>query len=132
MNKSDKPKKVVGVPFKKGQSGNPNGRPVGTISLKTRVRRLLESCEDIPEALSMAMAANLGKQKGAVIDAILVSQTIRAMDENNAGSTKAAEVLMDRGYGKEKDVLDITEGESVDDQDKEILKRYYEEREKGE
>lgn len=132
MNENDKPKKVVGTPFKKGQSGNPNGRPIGVTSLKTRVKRLLESCDNLPDALSAAMEANLGKQKGAVIDAILVSQTIRALDKENSGSTKAAEVLMDRGYGKEKDVLDITEGESVDDQDKEILKRYYEEREKGE
>lgn len=32
--------------FKKGQSGNPNGRPKGSFSLKTYVRHMLEEMTD--------------------------------------------------------------------------------------
>lgn len=32
--------------FKKGQSGNPGGRPKGSVSLKTRARNMLESMTD--------------------------------------------------------------------------------------
>ncbi len=32
--------------FKKGQSGNPNGRPKGTFSLKTYVKHMLEEMTD--------------------------------------------------------------------------------------
>lgn len=32
--------------FKKGQSGNPGGRPVGTISLKERAKQMIASMSD--------------------------------------------------------------------------------------
>lgn len=39
-------KRVIGVPFKKGVSGNPNGRPPGTKNLTTAVREALLALHD--------------------------------------------------------------------------------------
>ena len=36
-------KRVVGKPFKKGESGNPTGRPRGSFSIKEQVRQYLEN-----------------------------------------------------------------------------------------
>jgi hypothetical protein len=33
----------VGTPFEKGKCANPNGRPKGSISLKTHLRNILET-----------------------------------------------------------------------------------------
>ena len=57
----------VGRPFQPGQSGNPNGRPEGAVSIKTELRRLLEitlknehnflsdECENMPASRKVAL-----------------------------------------------------------------------------
>jgi len=35
-------KRVIGRPFKKGQSGNPKGRPKGTVSITTEIKKKLD------------------------------------------------------------------------------------------
>ena len=66
-------------PFKKGQSGNPNGRP------------------KMPD-LKEAMAAALSEQKDGktALDAIIAAMRAKAA----RGDVRAAEFLLDRGYGK--------------------------------
>lgn len=76
-------------PFPKGVSGNPNGRP---------------KLPDIREA----MARLLGDQKdGAVaLDTVLSALRMKA----EAGDVRAAEVLLDRAFGKASQTVDVTSG----------------------
>lgn len=74
--------------YKKGQSGNPKGRP-----------------RKLPE-LDKLMAEILGEEK----DGITAAQAILAKLRQKAvsGDIRAAEVLLDRGYGKAKETIDLT------------------------
>jgi hypothetical protein len=74
-------------PFKKGQSGNPNGRP-----------------KKLPE-LDKLLADVLGEEKDGVTAAEAILKKLRAMAA--AGNIRAAEVLLDRGYGKAKQQVDM-------------------------
>lgn len=84
--------------FKKGQSGNPSGRPKGSKNRSTIARRWLE-------------AERKGKNPLTGEDEILTQEDVitlalirRAMD----GDVSAYKALMDSGYGTAKDTLDIT------------------------
>jgi len=75
-------------PFKKGQSGNPNGRP-----------------KKLPE-LDKLLANVLGEENANGItaaEAILMALRAKA----TKGDIRAAEVLLDRGYGKAKQSIDL-------------------------
>ena len=66
-------------PFKKGQSGNPKGRP---------------KLPDIKKALALVMA---DEQNGkTALDAVLMALRAKAVK----GDVRAAELLLDRAYGK--------------------------------
>ena len=73
-------------PFKKGQSGNPKGRP-----------------KKIP-AIDALLADVLGKERGGKTEAeaILTALAMRA----RSGDVRAAEVLLDRAYGKPKQSIE--------------------------
>jgi hypothetical protein len=45
-NSAKKQQRVIGRPFKKGQSGNPEGRPKGTENFSTKFRRFIEKVAD--------------------------------------------------------------------------------------
>jgi hypothetical protein len=80
--------------FEKGQSGNPNGRPKKLPKLDDLLADILGSEED-KESEAHAILSRL------VLDA-------------RAGNTKAAEILLDRAYGKAKQSIDHTsKGESI-------------------
>lgn len=66
--------------FKKGQSGNPKGRP-----------------PKLPK-LDELMAEVLGEEKEGIVAAVAILKKLRA--QAIGGNVKAAEVLLDRGYGK--------------------------------
>jgi hypothetical protein len=74
-----KPEKIIPHKFKKGQSGNPKGRP------------------KLPN-LKEAMAKVLAEEKDGMValDAVLLKLRQMAMK----GNPKAIEMLLDRGYGK--------------------------------
>ncbi len=67
------------MPFEKGQSGNPNGRPPGGLSLAARIR-------------------TLGGEDGATY-----AETLHSIATNENETTRmridAIKVLLDRGYG---------------------------------
>jgi hypothetical protein len=75
-------------PFKKGQSGNPNGRP-----------------KKIPE-LRELLANVLGDEKDGktAAEAILMALRNKAIK----GDVRAAELLLDRAYGKAKQDFEIS------------------------
>ena len=86
---SDNPK-----PFIKGQSGNPNGRP-----------------KKLPE-LDKLMAEVLGEEKDGITAAKAILNMLRSKAAK--GDIKAAQLLLDRAYGKSKQNIDITtQGEKV-------------------
>ena len=79
-----------GKPFKKGQSGNPNGRP-----------------KKIPE-LRELLANVLGDEKDGktAAEAILMALRNKAIK----GDVRAAELLLDRAYGKARQDFDMNIG----------------------
>jgi hypothetical protein len=93
-------------PFKKGQSGNPNGRP-----------------RKLPE-LDKLLADVLGEEKDGVSAGEAILKALRA--KATKGDVRAAEVLLDRAYGKARQTIDsnmnlsqplvITLTESKDDE----------------
>lgn len=74
--------------FKKGESGNPNGRP-----------------KKLPE-LDKLLADVLGEEKDGITAAEAILKALRA--KATKGDIRAAEVLLDRGWGKAKQSMDIT------------------------
>jgi len=66
----------VGKPFPKGNSGNPDGRPVGTLSLSTRVRAILEGETELPSAIKTTIINAVGEDKCA-LDAILIVNPVQ-------------------------------------------------------
>jgi hypothetical protein len=84
-----KPENIEPHKFKKGQTGNPNGRP-----------------PKLPE-LHILLANVLGKENKDGISAaeeILLALHAKA----KKGDTRAAELLLDRGYGKPKQTSETT------------------------
>jgi hypothetical protein len=77
------------VPFPKGKSGNPNGRP-----------------KKLPQ-LDVLMAEVLGDVRDGMTAAQAILSKLRS--KAIAGDVRAAEILMDRAYGKAKQELNITE-----------------------
>lgn len=73
--------------FKKGQSGNPNGRP-----------------KKIPN-LDILLADVLGEEKDGIEAAKAILMALRS--KATKGDVRAAEVLLDRAYGKAKQTVDL-------------------------
>jgi hypothetical protein len=81
-----KPENVIPHKFKKGQTGNPNGRP-----------------RKLPE-LDKLLADVLGEEKDGVTAGEAILKAIRARAAK--GDVRAAELLLDRAYGKPKQSID--------------------------
>lgn len=73
--------------FPKGKSGNPKGRP-----------------KKLPE-LDKLLADVLGEEKDGVTAADAILRKLRAMAAS--GNIRAAEILLDRAYGKAKQPVDM-------------------------
>lgn len=73
--------------FKKGQSGNPKGRP---------------KLPDLREIMQKVLGEE-GQNGMTAVEVIFLAQRAKAIK----GDTKAAEWLMDHGYGKIKQTIDM-------------------------
>ena len=89
------------VPFPKGRSGNPSGRPKGSKNRTTLVRELLEMESSFNNPLS-------GKdQTLTYAEQIIIAQIAEA----RKGNVQAFKELMDSAYGKMKEVHQFEETE---------------------
>jgi alkylation response protein AidB-like acyl-CoA dehydrogenase len=85
-----RPENIVPHRFKKGQSGNPKGRP---------------KLPDIREALAKVLA----EEKDGVT---ALEATLRALRAKaTKGDVRAAEALLDRAFGKAVQRTDVTSGD---------------------
>lgn len=80
--------------WKKGQSGNPAGMTPGTRTRASIVRDILE-CKAVDG------------EEGTIADQLTRRQVVEA----DKGDTRAYQELMDAGYGKLKDVRELTNPE---------------------
>lgn len=76
-------------PYKKGQTGNPNGRP-----------------KKLPE-LDKLLAEVLGEEQNGATAAETILKVLRLKAAK--GDIRAAEILLDRAYGKARQTVDLTE-----------------------
>lgn len=82
------PKNIEQHKFPKGKSGNPNGRP-----------------RKLPE-LDKLLADVLGEEKDGIDAAKAILMALRS--KATKGDVRAAEILLDRAYGKAKQSMDLS------------------------
>ena len=100
MNTENTARKQRGRPFPKGQSGNPNGRPLGSTNFET----------DFEEVVNV-IAKRDHKTKSKVRQELLVV----AYDMAKKGQFQFFKELIDRKYGKVPDKVDMTsKGEKIE------------------
>ncbi len=107
----DEPKRVVGKPFTKGVSGNPNkvfkpgqsGNPGGRAQgIERQVRELIG--DDLPKLIAAQVRIARGLPPLEAPD----------MEIKAADSTRACDSLIDRGWGKPKQTIDATVSDGTD------------------
>lgn len=103
------------IPFVKGQSGNPNGRPKKYVSL---LRDAGYKLSEINDTIQVMMAMDLDELK-SVFDnpkATILEKTIaNAMRKSlSKGSLYSLETLLTRVYGKPKEQMDITTDNKIE------------------
>jgi len=97
--------------FKKGQSGNPKGRPKGVLNRKTIIRKFLEAEEEVKNPIN--------KEKEKLSQAEIM--TLSMIKQARGGNVRAFELLFDSAFGKIPDV--IHNEKKINLSDKEIKKR---------
>jgi hypothetical protein len=105
-------------PYKKGQSGNPNGRPKGSRNFNTIIKEILElRLKDLNP--NMNVPEHLKKKTNKEI--MVMKQVSKAA----AGNQRAFEYLVDRIDGKIMQPIDITDVTDLSEEEMEArLKRY--------
>jgi poly-beta-hydroxyalkanoate depolymerase len=103
------------IPFVKGQSGNPNGRPRKYVSL---LKKQGYKLSEINDTIQSMMAMDIEELK-AVFDnpsATILEKTIaNAMNKSlKKGSLYSLETLLTRVYGKPKEQMDINTDNKVE------------------
>ena len=105
MAKSEKSIENLKPAWKKGESGNPNGRPKGSLNRSTIAKKWLEvfSQEELED----------GEVKWLSNEEAITLALIRKARNGDVNAYKA---LMDSAYGTAKDTVDInsTESKSID------------------
>tara|TARA_Y100001972_G_C7649277_1_gene326428 strand:+ start:1410 stop:1799 length:390 start_codon:yes stop_codon:yes gene_type:complete len=87
--------------FKKGQSGNPKGRPVGSKNRSTIVKKWLETVEKAKNPIS-------GESEDLSQEDMI---TLAILKKARTGDVRAYKELMDSLYGTAKDTIDINTNE---------------------
>ena len=90
------------TPWKPGQSGNPSGRPKGTRDLAGYVLETTDGGKDLVDALvsiARGIMPNVAVQEG--------SRPRKDQQVHPTDQLKAIEMLLDRGFGRSPQQLDI-------------------------
>jgi hypothetical protein len=95
-----------------------NGRPKGSISLETRVRRWLEGDEELPLPIKKAIQNQVGADKNA-LDAIIIVGILQALQ----GDKGWAELVLNRGHGKVPDKTEHSGSIEIPDNRKGVIQR---------
>ena len=89
-------------PWQPGQSGNPSGRPKGTRDLASYVLETTDGGKELVDALlsiARGVMPNVAAQEG--------SRPRKDQQVRPADQLKAIEMLLDRGFGRSPEQLDI-------------------------
>ena len=89
-------------PWKPGQSGNPSGRPRGTRDLAGYVLETTDGGKELIDALvclARGIMPNVAEQEG--------SRPRKDQQVRPADQLKAIEILLDRGFGRSPQQLDV-------------------------
>lgn len=92
------PQNIVEHKFPKGKSGNPQGKPKGTLSAKVIIRKWLASQEKIKNPLT---------QKDEIVT-VLDSMTLAQIAKARKGDTAAFNALLDRTEGKPNQSVELS------------------------
>jgi hypothetical protein len=104
------------APWKPGQIGNPSGRPKGTRDLAGYVLETTNGGKELVDALvsiAKGVMPNLAVQKG--------SRPRKDRQVRPADQLKAIEMLLDRGFGRERSPQQLDIAHSVSDRPLEHL-----------
>jgi hypothetical protein len=107
--------------FKPGQSGNPNGRPLGVPNTKTRLQRLLVLEQEITNPVTG------NKEMFTVAE----QMDLAMINKARKGDTRAYQALVDRLEGKAPQFIEqktdlTTQGESINTPTSDIVNRFLE------
>ena len=98
-------------PFKKGESGNPNGRPIGSLNRSTVAKKWLSTNQEYKNPLT-SESEKLSQED---------IMTLALINKARKGDVAAYKALMDSGYGNPKDSLDVTMAEDNNIDFKELI-----------
>ena len=119
-------------PWRPGQSGNPSGRPKGTRDLAGYVLETTDGGKELVAALvsmSRGIMPNVAVQKG--------SRPCKDQQVRPADQLKAIEMLLDRGFGRSPQQIDIAHSvpdrplEHLSDETLRLLVEYGQQLEEG-
>ena len=100
------------IPFKKGESGNPNGRPKGSRNRSTIARQWLEVSQNLKNPLT-------GEQETMSQEDLMTLALIKKAREGDVNAYKA---LMDSGYGAPIQQIDQTIEQTLNEINVNIVK----------
>ena len=94
------PQNIIGKEFKKGQSGNPAGRPKGIPNAKTRYQRILNMIEKVKNPVT-------GELEDFTVAEIM---DMKLIQKARSGDISAYKEVMDRLEGRAAQAIDLTSG----------------------
>lgn len=95
-----KKQRVIGKPFKPGQSGNPNGRPPGSLNFSTKWNKFIEK---------------VAEQNNTTVDKIDEGMLKIAYDQIMSGDYKYWKDTADRVYGQATQNINVDGKLEIDD-----------------
>lgn len=99
------------IPYKKGQSGNPKGRPKGSKNRSTIVKEILN--------LMVQVKDDEGNDKWQSNEYLIVQAMVNKAIEK--GDVAAFNALYDNLYGKLKDTVDMNTTETINHDFKKLI-----------